>query len=92
MDNKMNCYCNVFEEINEFRSPNEFKRFQDYIGAFVDDGKLVEIPVREKHAGFPEQWYKCKICALTWRLVYPDFPYKGLWSVVNYVRSDEHGC
>ena len=89
MDNKeISCICTVLEEIRGFSSISEFERFQKYINGLIDDGELIEISVRKRYAGFPEQWYKCKSCALIWRLVHPDFPFKGLWLKVE--RSAEY--
>ena len=83
MDNKLSCICSVVEEINEFFSITEFERFQKYLEGFVNDGELYEISVQKRYAGFPEKWYKCKTCPQIWRLVYPDFPFKGLWTTVK---------
>lgn len=83
MDSKISCICSVLEEINEFFSISEFERFQKYIEGLINDGKLIEIPVQKRYAGFPEHWYKCKSCSQIWRLVYPDFPFKGLWNIVS---------
>jgi hypothetical protein len=83
MVGKIDCICNVLEEINEFYSITEFEKFQRYIEGFVNRGDLIEVPVTKPYAGFPEQWYKCKSCSQVWRLVYPDFPFKGIWRVVK---------
>ncbi len=83
MVSKINCICNVLKEINVFFSISEFERFQKYVEGLVNDGILIEIPVKKPYAGFPEQWYKCKSCSQVWRLVYPDFPFKGKWSIVK---------
>ncbi|QNU68611.1 hypothetical protein EHE19_009540 [Ruminiclostridium herbifermentans] len=65
------------EEINEFFSVTEFEKFQNYIERLINDGKLVEVLVQKPYADFPEQWYQCKLCSQVWRLVHPDFPFKG---------------
>lgn len=83
MVDKIDCICNVLEEINEFFSITEFERFQKYIKELENDGDLIEIPVEKKYAGFPEQWYKCKSCSQVWRLVHPDFPFKGIWGIIQ---------
>nr|WP_092074116.1 hypothetical protein [Dendrosporobacter quercicolus]NSL47753.1 hypothetical protein [Dendrosporobacter quercicolus DSM 1736]SDM77983.1 hypothetical protein SAMN04488502_10788 [Dendrosporobacter quercicolus] len=79
MDNTISCICESLEEINEFRSILEFERFLRYISDLIKQGDLFEIPVEKSYAGFPEKWYKCSNCGEIWRLVYPDFPFKGLW-------------
>lgn len=83
MASKIDCVCKVMEEINEFFSISEFERFQKYIEGLVKDGDLIEIQVKKAYAGFPEKWYKCKLCSKVWRLVYPDFPFKGLWNIIK---------
>lgn len=79
MDSKIECICDVLEEINGFKSILEFERFQRYITGLVEDGELVEVTVKNYYAGFHEQWFKCKSCSTIWRLVYPDFPFTGIW-------------
>ena len=79
---KVDCICGVLEEIHGFFSLLEFERFRAYIEKNVNSGELIEVPVKESYAGFPEQWYKCQSCARIWRLVHPDFPFKGLWLMV----------
>ena len=83
MDGKKSCICNRLEEINEFYSIVEFEKFKKYIDELVNDDELVEISVQKQYAGFQEKWYKCKICSKVWRMVYPDFPFKGIWCVVK---------
>ena len=80
---KVNCICDTLEKIDEFYSIGEFEKFQKYIDGLLKDEDLIEIPVQKKYAGFPEQWYKCPNCQQIWRLVHPDFPFKGLWDVVK---------
>jgi hypothetical protein len=82
MVGKINCICSL-EEINEFHSIWEFERFQKYIEELVKGGDLIEVPVQKQYAGFPEQWYGCKVCPQIWRLVHPDFPFKGIWEKVK---------
>ena len=79
MDSTINCICSVLEEINEFYSINEFERFSNYLNKLIESGELIEIPVESFYAGFEEKWYKCSMCENVWRLVYPDFPFKGFW-------------
>ncbi|NRG46586.1 hypothetical protein HRF87_17685 [Bacillus sp. CRN 9] len=85
MVNKINCICNVLEEINKLNSLNEFERFLIYIDNLVRDNDLVETPVESKYGGstmLQEKWYKCVGCNRKWRLVYPEFPFRGLWKEV----------
>lgn len=83
MAKKIDCICNLLEAINGFYSIAEFERFQRYIDRLLKDGDLIEIPVQEKFAGFDEQWYKCAACEQIWRLIHPDFPFKGIWDTVK---------
>jgi len=53
------------------------------IEELVNDGDLIEVPVQKPYVGFQEQWYKCTTCSQVWRLVHPDFPFKGLWNIVK---------
>ncbi len=82
MASKIECICDVLEEIDAFRSIGEFERFQEYLDQLKRDGDFIEIEVVKPYAGFPEQWFLCVKCQQTWRLVYPDFPFKGLWEQV----------
>lgn len=83
MDSKINCICSALEEISDFFSISEFERFQKHIQSLVNDDDFIEIPVIRPYAAFTEQWYQCKKCSQIWRLVYPDFPFKGLWNIVD---------
>ena len=83
MASKINCICNTLEKIDGFHSIGEFERFQRYIDGLLKDGDLFEVPVHTKYAGFIERWYKCSGCQQTWRLVYPDFPFKGIFDIVK---------
>lgn len=82
MDNTINCICGWLEEIEGFNSPLEYKRFLEYINDQIKANDLIEIEVGCKYANskiFSERWFKCVDCDQRWRLVAPDFPFKGLW-------------
>lgn len=83
MVNKIDCICQMLYEIKGFSSLNGFQRFKEYIKNLVDEGDLIPIPVTNRYADFSEEWYKCKSCEQVWKLVYPDFPFKGLWTKVS---------
>lgn len=83
MDYKLGCICEFLEEISEFYSPLEFERFQKYIENLINSGDLKEIAVQNHYGGFNEQWFVCTKCKNIWRLVHPDFPFKGLWENVR---------
>ncbi|VBB09669.1 Hypothetical protein LUCI_4967 [Lucifera butyrica] len=80
MADKVECICSQFEEINGFYSIYEFERFQKYLEGIVRTGDMKEVPVQEYYATFQEKWFECDNCSQIWRLVYPDFPFKGLWN------------
>jgi hypothetical protein len=82
MDSTLSCICGDLEEIRGFQSPLEYKRFLEYLGDRVKDNDLVEIVVESRYADsklLSERWFKCMRCNQKWRLVAPDFPFKGLW-------------
>lgn len=79
MGSKIDCICVMLEEIDGFHSIWEFERFQRYVEELVKNRDLVEVSVQKKYAGFPEQWYQCNSCNQIWRLIHPDFPFKGIW-------------
>ena len=75
----------VWEEIHGFTSPGEFSRFVRYIENRVKDGDAEEIdadPDYEKGKIFGGRWFKDVESGQVWRLVEPDFPFKGLWEQV----------
>lgn len=86
MDNKIDCICEVLEEIRGFNSLSEFDRFLKYIKGLLKENYLTQVTVTQKYANsqiFKEQWYECTGCKQIWRLVTPDFPFKGLWERIQ---------
>lgn len=82
MDSKVTCICDDLEEIKGFHSLSEYKRFLSYIEDRMRDHDLFEIAVESQYANskiFIERWFECVGCSQRWRLVAPDFPFKGLW-------------
>lgn len=76
----------IWEEIHGFSSPNEYDRFVKYIEAQVSQGQAVEVPVNP-HYGAGEiyggRWFRERDSDQVWRMVAPDFPFKGLWEPVK---------
>lgn len=72
MLDKNDCICDTLVEIDEFFSIEEL----------VTSENLIEVPVAKPYSGFREQWFKCKDCSHVWRLLHPDFPFKGIWRKV----------
>ena len=78
------------EEIYEFQCLSEYERFVLWINKFVRDGAIEEIDVSERYIGatvFSERWFKDKSTGLIWRLVAPDFPFKGTFEQVKAQSS-----
>lgn len=84
MDNSLNS-C-LWEEIHGFFSPDEYSRFVKYIEAQVTQGQAVEVPARSSYGAgeiYGGRWFKDCNSGQIWRLVAPDFPFKGLWEPVG---------
>lgn len=75
--------CN-WEPIDQFSSPDEYRRFSLWLRRQLDDGKIEEISVKNTYAGplFEERWFRCKACGEVWRLVAPQDPFHGFWGAV----------
>lgn len=76
----------VWEEIHGFSSPNEYDRFIKYIEAQVGQGQAEEILPDPCYAAgeiYGGRWFKDRYSDQVWRLVAPDFPFKGLWEPVK---------
>jgi hypothetical protein len=76
----------VWEEIHAFTSPGEYKKFCDYIEGQVMSGVAREQtpdPNYEKAQIFGGRWFEDIETKDIWRLVPPDFPFRGLWQRVE---------
>jgi hypothetical protein len=73
------------EEIHGFVSPGEFSRFVKWIENEVTSGFAREISVNNSYSGlsFNERWFCYNSIGEVWRLVYPDFPFRGYWGKVQ---------
>lgn len=74
------------EEIRGFQSPMEYQKFVKFVEERVKDGSLLEIPADvtyEKRGVFGGRWFKKSGSGKVWRLVPPDFPFRGIWEVVE---------
>ena len=76
-----------WEEIHGFRSPGEYERFLQWISDSIASGKIQEIAVGSRYSGasFDEHWYRAP-SGQKWRLVAPDFPFKGVFERVGPTR------
>jgi hypothetical protein len=80
------CKCGFLEEIHGFISPNEYERFVNYISSQVVRGNLIEVKMNNNYSKgeiVGGKWYKCSGCNEIWRLVPPDYPFRGLWEKVD---------
>ena len=80
----------VWEEIHGFASPGEYNRFVRYIEEQVSSGIVRERsvdPLYRKGTIAGGRWFQDVETGAVWRLVAPDFPFRGLWEpVVPNVR------
>ncbi len=79
-------YTQVWEEIHGFTSPREYERFVEYIEKQVESGLVDEIePNPEMRDGYPNngRWFLDLETKEVWRLIEPDFPFKGTWEPVS---------
>lgn len=72
----------------ELRPDGAFTSSTDYF-AFLEQversADLIEVPVEKPYSnvGLRERWFESKSRAgRKWRLVEPDFPFKGLWQEI----------
>lgn len=75
-----------WEEIHGFSSPSEYQRFVAYIEQQVVAGHAEEIPVSATYGKgeiYGGRWFRDQETKEIWRLVPPDFPFKGLWEPVK---------
>jgi hypothetical protein len=75
-----------WEEIRGFYTPDEYQKFCDYIESQIAQGVVEEkSPRASYHKGliFGGRWFEDVQTKQTWRLVAPDFPFKGLWEKVD---------
>jgi hypothetical protein len=75
-----------WEKINDFRSLNEFDRFVDWITAQANAGAAQEVAVQAPYIGsstFQEKWFRHVPSGETWRLVWPDPPFRGVFERIE---------
>lgn len=74
-----------WDEIHGFSSSGEYERFVKYIEGQVRLGQAEELIADqnyEKGMVYGGRWFKDINSGQIWRLVPPDFPFKGLWEPV----------
>jgi hypothetical protein len=73
------------QEIHGFLSPGEYQRFVAYLEAQLKAGVVQEVPPNPGYGKgeiYGGRWFRVEPHGETWRLVPPDFPFKGLWEPV----------
>lgn len=81
----------LWEQIHGFRSPNEYRRFVRHIEDQVRAGHAEEItpaPDYDKGCVAGGRWFKGVGSGEIWRLVPPDFPFRGVWEPVEDCHRD----
>jgi hypothetical protein len=76
----------VWEEIRGFASPGEYKSFCTYIEGQVASGIARERnpdPAYQSAIVFGGRWFEDVESGQIWRLVPPDFPFRGVWERVE---------
>jgi hypothetical protein len=76
----------VWAEIHGFSSPREYERFCAYIEEQVTSGvarECVTDPSYEKGMVYGGRWFTHVGTNEVWRLLPPDFPFRGLWEKVE---------
>jgi len=74
------CICDIRQK-GGFKSYYDFERHENDI----QESQIftqAEVKTLLENVGFIETWHKCNECFKVWRLVEPDVPFKGYWSVV----------
>lgn len=75
----------LWEEIHGFQSLGEYQRFVQYIESQIRLGQAEEVepePNYHKDFVYGGRWFKDIRSDEIWRLVPPDFPFRGLWEPI----------
>ena len=76
----------VWEEIQGFQTPREYRRFVDYIEGQTRAGIARELPADPGYGRgevYGGRWFQDIASGEVWRLVPPDPPFTGLWERVR---------
>jgi hypothetical protein len=77
--------CN-WEPIHGFQGPGEVQRFLEWLAPQLARADVEELPVAQHYAGtevLRERWFRCVKDGTIWRLVEPDFPFRGVFEPVS---------
>lgn len=75
-------------EIHGFSYPSEYSKFVKFLEEQITTGNIEEISVDysyDKDCIVGGRWFKNIKNQEIWRLVEPDFPFKGLWELVGKI-------
>jgi len=76
----------AWEEISNFRSLIEFRRFVTWMEQQITAGLATEVPVGNPYSGaasLTEKWFRHIESGQIWRLIWPDGPFCGLFKQVQ---------
>lgn len=75
-----------WETIESFTDYSEFERFVDWMASQVKDGVAVEKVPSSPYVGptFQQRWFEHVASNTTWRLVFPDAPFSGVFEPVLF--------
>jgi len=74
----------VLMEIHGFETLGRFRSFSDRLADLCASGEIREVEVDDAyHHGeiCGGRWFE--VCGSPWRLVEPDFPFRGLWERIG---------
>ena len=80
----------MFQEVRSFRSPGEYADFLSLLEISISSGDLSEVPVDPRYGPgelYGGRWFRVAETGEVWRLLEPDFPFRGRW---ERVRSSSH--
>ncbi|UBB26614.1 hypothetical protein LAG73_05915 [Pseudoxanthomonas japonensis] len=75
-----------WHSIRDFNSMSEYRRFLSYLDGCMKDGFAEEISCDPNYGSgevFGGRWFKEVATGKTWRLIEPDFPFRGLWEPIE---------
>lgn len=76
----------VWEKINGFHSLGEYQKFVLYIESQVQAGhakEMASVSGCHKDLVFGGRWFEDVDSGEKWRLVPPDFPFRGVWETIE---------
>lgn len=73
-------------EIHGFGSPGQYRSFVRHIEILLSTGDLQEVAVDPDYGRgeiYGGRWFRLTDTGEVWRLVPPDFPFRGVWEPVQ---------